>query len=238
MRRKSSARRSFKSVAVEIIPLQVVSVTPQDFEASDTAHTVNLPTYAAGDLLVLALNASGASSETVTITNWTAITVVTPGSSSSYCQLFFRTMVGDEGATLAITLPIARVAQTMIWRVTGHDAASTPTGVATNVGLGQTTITPGNLISGFGATETLWLQYLGAAAQDTADGLTPVVTGFPAGYTGTGTSTTHNSVTTTGVGQGWCHKISTAASEAAGAWTYNPATGSRACAFSAAVKGA
>jgi hypothetical protein len=228
---------------VAVAPLVLVSATPEDHETNSLTQVITLPTYGVGDLLVLVWNNSGASSETSTISGWTPLSQPAAGSASNYHQAFFKRMVGSEGATVSIVQPIARAGNSLIWRITGASTSVDP--VATQTFTNTTTatsLTPANLISGFGAVETLFLQHLGAASQDTDLGVSPCVTGFPSGYTGTGTSTTHNTVAATGCGQGWASKKVTAASDAASAWTYNTTAdagvGSRASAIGIAVRGA
>jgi hypothetical protein len=224
-------------------PLVLVSATSQDFESNLATQVITLPTYSVGDLLVLVWNNSGASSETSTVSGWTAISLPASGSASNYHQAYFRRMTGSEGATVSVVQPIARAGNSLIWRITGASASVDPVGTQTFTNTTTaTSLTPANLISGFGAVETVFLQHLAAASQDTDLGVSACVTGFPTGYTGTGTSTTHNAVAATGCGQGWASKKVTAASDAASAWTYNTTAdagvGSRASAIGIAVRGA
>jgi hypothetical protein len=231
------ARSSFKTGGI-----RVLSLTSQDFETNSATQTITLGTYNAEDMLVLFWNNSGAVSETSTVAGWTAITIPASGSASNYHQAFFKRMVGNEGSTVDIVQPIARAGNSLIVRVSGASTTVDPVGTQTFTNTTTaTTLTPANLISGFGSVQTIFVQHLGTASQDTDLGVSPVVTGFPTGYTDTGTSTTHNAVAATGCGQGWAVKVATTASDAASAWTYNTtvdaAVGSRASAIGVAIRG-
>ena len=103
-----------------------------------------------------------------------------------------------------------------------------------------TTVDPAALTgpNGGAVQRNLWLAYVGTSTQDTAGGGTPAVTGFPAGFGNTGTSTTTDASTTNGCGQGWASLVSTAGSIDPSAWTYCPAGTGRALAINISVRGA
>lgn len=226
----------------------IVSVTPQVFDTEATSVTVTLPARAVGDRMIICLTRSSSSADAIaTPSGWTAmastlLSGTTAGTGNSFTRSYFHDVTsGNLADTTAIFSGGDSVTSlSVVFLVRGHDPQLVPAGLGerNNTG-GQTTIDPSTLTPAYGLRRYLWIAYLGTSNQDTALGLTPAVTGFPSGYTGTATHTTTNAAVASGCGQGYGTKKSTASSDDPSAWTYCPAApaGCRAFAMTIAVAG-
>ena len=224
----------------------IVSATAAEYETAATSTVVTLPARNVGDRLLLLLNRSSSDGEAVaTPSGWTALdTSSLTGTTSSFTRAYYQDVTsGNVGDTTATFVGASNVlAASLVWRLSGCDLTVAPVANGTRQNLTtETTVDPGALTGpNAGAVQrNLWFVYVGTAAQDTALGVTPVVTGFPATYGDTGTNTTHDATVALGSGQGWGSKVATAGSDNPSAWTYNPTnpTPNRALAINIAVRG-
>jgi hypothetical protein len=224
---------------------QIASATSQVFSTPSTAVTVTRPACNIGDRLLLLLCRSSIETDPLgTPSGWTAINASgLTGTASSFCRAYFQDVdagnVGDT--TVPFTGGTSTESTSLIWRLTGCDLSVAPVANGTlQNSNGVSTVNPTALTgpNGGAVQRNLWFVYLGSATQDSLSGATPVVTGFPATYGNTGTSTTTDAAAVAnGCGQGWGSKIATAGSDDPSAWTYCPAAGARALAINIAVRG-
>ncbi len=224
---------------------QIVSATPQIFNAAATTVSVTLPARNVGDRLLLLLNRkSSASGDPIaTASGWTALdTSAATGTASSFCRAYYRDVTAGNVATATADFTGGTSARStsLVWRLSGCDLTVAPVANGTVQNTVGTTADPTALTGpNAGVSQrNLWFVYIGTNAQDSLNGATPAVTGFPAGYGDTGTSTnTDGAATSNGVGQGWGSKVATAGSDDPSAWTYLPTNTGRAFAINIAVRG-
>jgi hypothetical protein len=225
---------------------QIASFTAQVFTTPATTVSVTRPATNIGDRWLLFLNRSSASSDAIapTTAGWNALdTSGLTGSASNFCRAYYQDV--DSAAKAAQTTVdfsggTSTESTSLLVKLTGCDFSVAPVANGVAQGSNAQTVDPASLTGpNAGAVQrNIFIAYVGTAAQDSLNGATPVVTGFPAGYTNTGTSTTTDAAANSnGCGQGWGSKIATAGSDDPSAWTYGPNQVCRAFAINIAVRG-
>lgn len=220
---------------------QVASATPNVHASSDTV-SVPLPTRAIGDRLVIGLNRSSASTDPIaTPSGWIPLdSSGATGTAASFCRAYYQDVkIENVAATHAVFAGgTVTLSTSLVWHMTGCDPSIPPVANGTVQNSNTTTVDPATITGPNGGVsqENLFLVYIGTSTQDTALGATPAVTGFPAGYGDTGTTTTTDASTTNGCGQGWCSKRVVAGSDNPGVVTYCPTGTGRAFVIGIAIR--
>jgi hypothetical protein len=226
---------------------QIVSATATNFNNNTVNNptagpwTIPLPARAIGDRLILLTNRRVGGGSDFNCAGWTAIPGASPGSASADTRALYRDItaanVGDANAVVTSSAGYPP-SQCLIWRLSGCDPSVAPTGNGTTqntVGVG--TLNPAALTAP-STGRNLWLTYIGIGGQQSTDGLSPVVTVWPATYGNTGWSSTNVGFAGNGVGQAWGSKVAVAGSDDPSSWTYHAGiTQSRAFAITIAVRG-
>jgi hypothetical protein len=224
----------------------IFGATPQVFNSGSTSMTIVLPARNVGDRLIIAIcrKSSDGGDAIAPPAGCTALsTSGLTGCASCFSRAYVLDVtnanVGDASALFSGGANVPSCS--LVWRLTGCDLTVAPVanGTVQNSN-GITTLDPAALTGpNSGASQrNLWLAYLAVSLEDSANGATPTVTGWPAGYGNTGTSTNTSASTTNGCGQGWASKIATAGSDDPSAWSFLPNfPGGRAFAINIAVRG-
>lgn len=225
---------------------QIAGATAQVFSTNSTQMSVTLPARNVGDRLLICLDRSSSDGGDALAPPSGVIALTTSGftgSASCFSRAYYMDVTaGNVGDAAAVFTGGANTeSASLIWRLTGCDLSVAPVANgniqnANGVGTNDPAALTGP--NGGASQRNLWFVYLGAAAQDTLSGATPAVTGFPAGYGDTGTSTTTDAgAVANGVGQGWGSKVAVAGSDNPSLWTYCPASLPRSFAINIAVRG-
>ena len=189
---------------------QVNSVTT----ATAASITADLPSYAAGDVVVLLVHTAAAGSIS-TPSGWTdLIADHHPAvSSGDRVAAFMRTMDGSEGTTVVISS-----GGTPKWTVVaytiadGADIATSPPEVTSEATGTSTTPNAPSLAPSGGADDYLWIVFAGQEGINTVSGSVPSYTNTNCD-TGTGGSAASNARTMAG------YKQANAVSDDPGSWT-------------------
>lgn len=127
-----------------------------------TSHTVNLPTGATGDLLIVFVAFDG----DVTITwpgGYTVLQADTnDGDAAITTEVRYRVTDGSEGASISLTTGASEKMSAMALRFTNY--TGTPeagTAAITATGLPNASPNPPSLSPSWGAADTLWLVWIG-----------------------------------------------------------------------------
>lgn len=182
------------------------------FNSLVSTFTASLPSYAAGDTLIVALHIYNSASTPNTPSGWTLVTSKpTGGTSNPGLYVFSKTATGSEGTSLNISCTGSARGGSMAMSFRG--VANAPAGAATN-GSSSTTISPPALTSGFGAVATAWLAIGSSIAN-------PTFNTIPSGFT----RVTTDIVTSSYLVMSVCYADITAASETPGTFTLSSSEG-------------
>lgn len=223
---------------------QFVSATPADYSATSTADvSVTLPARDVGDRLILFLTRSTVNTDAIAApSGWTPLDASSfTGTASSFTRAYYQdvTVANVGAATANFTGGDPSRSVSLVYRLSGCDPSVAPVANGTLVNVNTSTCDPDTLLgpNSGAAQRNLWIAYLGVSVQDSANGVTPVVTTWPTTYGNTGTTTTTTSTGANGCGQGWGSKVATVGSDNPSAWAYNPTATGRSLAINVAIRG-
>ena len=128
----------------------IAAITSGTQTSNSTSHSVTLTDAAAGELLLVLLQAGSAISWTMP-SGWTSI------SAASGSVVAARIADGTEPASVTFTSSSSNKSSHLFIRVTGAHASTLPTAANTNYGGSTSTFDPPNLAPSGGANNYLWL---------------------------------------------------------------------------------
>lgn len=172
-----------------------------------TTHAIPLPAgSAAGDRIVVVIQYGGNPATATWPAGWQSLTdELTPGTQTRQETRYFE-CTGSAGSSINVTTNAACSSSTVSFLVRDHDDTSPPVASAaggTATGSGNAP-NPPNLITGFGAVETLWLAVGGGRLPDG-------FTSAPTGYSGIVQDSESDPTTGSYAGMAW--RQATASSE-------------------------
>ena len=187
--------------------LSITSVATSTDNGEDVTQTLTLPaTIAADDLILCSMGTDGVATH-----SWPGLWAEiqdTQNSQVSASTAWLKAVGTEDGTTINVTTSVAETAIAKCWAIDGWDQAAPEIAVAT----GQSaSADPPNIAPAGGTDDYL---YLALGVQDG----TRTVTGFPAGYSNTGSVVGGGSVATMGFGD---LLIASSAAEDPSTFTFN-----------------